>query len=277
MSPAQLAGEAWTVLQRGGSHGGGNQLFVTGEPGRSALLKLYRRRGPRWKETLKRLGAGLLEQRRGVTAAERCALERECLTLWKEHGFDVPALLDRPLPDGVERRTASWIEYCPGRLLSAVVADSHVSLEAKLRLVDRLAAVAGRRHALALARRDPRFVIENASIKHVIVSDERLVHIDLENAFHRRVDLLDALSREVSTTLRSLCRHAPGDFEALATRFVRAHPDPGLLRRAALHGALGRAPTLRLRRWRDRRGRAPGTAKADMLCWLLEALEGPST
>lgn len=272
MSPARPSGSpSWTPLQQGGSHGGGNQLFLVEEGGAPALLKVYRRRGTLLTEALQRVSQPF-EGRRGVTAEERCALERETLALWRAHGLDVPRELDRPIPEGFDARTACWMEYCPGRVLSSVLRDGRVAIEDKIALVERLAAIAGRRHALAFEHGDVRFLVENASVKHVLVSDGRLVHFDLENAFGSRSDLVDALARELSTTLRSLRVHGMHHFELLATRFARAHPDPDLLRRAARHGAFSPDPRQRMRRWLDRFERKPGTAKADMLGWLAGAL-----
>ena len=59
-----------------------------------------------------------------MTARQRCALERAQLRLWREHGFDVPALLDLPLPAGYSADTASWLEYCPGPTLHQFVSDA---------------------------------------------------------------------------------------------------------------------------------------------------------
>lgn len=271
------AAETWTPLQQGGSHHGGNELYLVEGPGGSAVLKIYRRRGGRLREAIKRVSQPF-EGRRGVTAEERCALERETLVLWRAAGLDVPAVLDRPLPEGYDARTASWLEYCPGRSFARILHDREVTTAEKLRIAEEVGRIAGRRHALAFERRDVRFLVENASIKHVLVCGERLVHFDLENGFQRRSDLVDALARELSTMLRSLQLHGFGLFEDLATRYLRAHPRTELLRRAAEHGAFSRDPRQRMRRWLDRLERSPGTAKADMLSWLADALSdvGPT-
>lgn len=266
----------WTPLQRGGSHGGGNELYLAEWPGGRALLKVYRRRGGALREAVKRLSQPF-EGRHGVTAEERCTLERETLLLWRENGIDVPAVLDLPLPEGLDARTACWMEYCPGRSFARLLHDRAVPDEEKVRIAGEIGRIAGRRHALAFERRDVRFLVENASVKHVLVCDARLVHFDLENGFQRRSDPLDALARELSTTLRSLQLHGFGLFEDLATAWARAHPRPELLRRAAELGAFSRDPRQRMRRWLDRRERRPGTAKADMLSWLADALSDVPT
>jgi len=276
MRDADTVPDTWTPLQRGGSHGG-NELYLVEGPDGSAVLKVYRRRGGVVREAIKRMSQPF-EGRRGVTAEERCALERETLVLWRANGIDVPAVLDRPLPEGLDARTATWLEYCPGRSFARILHDREVSVEEKLRIAEELGRIAGRRHVLAFERRDVRFLVENASIKHALVCGERLVHFDLENGFQRRSHPVDALARELSTMLRSLQLHGFGLFEDLANRYLRAHSRPELLRRAAEHGAFSRDPRQRMRRWLDRYERSPGTAKADMLSWLADALSdaGPA-
>jgi tRNA A-37 threonylcarbamoyl transferase component Bud32 len=264
----------WSLLQEGGAHGGGNQLRLYDAPDGRVLLKLYRRRGSRIGGWIKRLGAGPLEGRSGTTPRERCAHERESLRLWRAHGFDVPALPDRPLPPGLDPRTASWLEYCPGRRLSEVLQDERVPLDEKRGFVARLGRDDARRHALAIELDERRLLHENASVKHVIVFGERLVHFDLESGFHERVAAAEALAQELSTRLRSLARHRPQDFEALAGLYVASYAAPERLRWAADRGLHSPNPLQRIRRHFDRRRRQPGSSKAEMLEWLLAALGG---
>ena len=99
MSERRIAG--LRVLQDGGrdDRKGGNLLLLDDTPGGEAFLKVYRRRGTALRQASKAFSYRVIERKRGVTARERCALERRHLALWRAEGFDVPALLDRPLPD----------------------------------------------------------------------------------------------------------------------------------------------------------------------------------
>ena len=268
----------WQEIQAGRPSGGGNRVLVRRHDGEVALLKLYRRRGSWLREAIKALASPRLEARRGVRAAERCALEREALGLWRAHGFDVPALLDLPLPEGCDARRALWLEFVEGELLSAHLADPARSLAEKGALVERLGREDGARHRAAVRDGAHLLVQEHASVKHVIVAGERLVHFDLETAFHRRLPIVDALARELSSTLRSLHRFGGADFDALAGRYVAAHPEPALLREAAQRGVHAAGLGSRLRRRSDRGRRAAGSTKTDMLRWLLDAplAGGPS-
>jgi hypothetical protein len=106
------------LIQHGGRKGrGGNLLLLDDTPCREALLKVYRRRGSALSQGAKRFSYRVIERKRGVTPAQRCTLERRHLALWRKQGFDVPALIERPLPEPFAADPASWMEYCPGPLL----------------------------------------------------------------------------------------------------------------------------------------------------------------
>jgi hypothetical protein len=262
------------VLQRGGSgaRGGGNLLLVDETPGREALLKIYRRRGTHWGEVTKWFSYRVLERKRGVGARERCALERSQLAVWRAEGFDVPALLARPLPEGLTPDTAVWMEWCPGPLLYDFVRDPAVPREMRAREVERFAAELSARQARAIASDQRALVMKHASIKHVILCGGRQVSFDLEGGHAPSLPLLDALADEVAAHLRSLLRVLPREErEAFATRFAAAYGRPeqlGSITDFGLrHGGLHRA----VRRISDRRRRRD-MSEYDALYFLDECL-----
>ena len=262
------------VLQDGGSpaRGGGNQLLLDERPGHEALLKVYRRRGTRIRERWKWLGYHLLEGKRGVLARERCALERRQLALWRSEGFDVPALLDRPLPPGFSAETAQWLEYCPGRLLSELVRDPDVPLATRTQAVERFARVFSERQGRALANDDSGLVMKHASIKHVLLHGARQVSFDLEGGYARSFPILDALAHELASNLRSLLKLAVGtDHELLGASFMKGYGSPVQIRTIADFGLRGGGISRAVRRASDRR-RRDESSKYDMLCWVEEKL-----
>lgn len=230
--------------------------------------------GGRARELVKRTSFRLFERKRGVTARERCAVERECLTLWRRHGFDVPALLEGPrLPD-VDPAAASWLEYCPGRLLSALLGDAAVPMEERCSLLERLAKEVGQRQALALESSELRLVPANASVKHVLVHGERLTCFDLESVYAPPTPILDALARELTGLLRSVRRSTAAEsFEPLGLAFLRGYAPREQLRRVATQGLRGGGLHRRVRRWADRSRRRDSGAKVDELRWLLARLD----
>jgi hypothetical protein len=262
------------VIQDASVRGGGNLLLLDETPGREALLKIYRRRRRVVDETLKRFSYRVIERKRGVSSRERCALERAHLARWRAEGFDVPALLERPLPAGLSPDTATWMEWCPGTLLYDLVRDPGVPLETRARAVDRFAAELSARQARALAAGMLDLVMKHASIKHVILCRGRQVSFDLEGAYAPGFPLLDALADELAAHLRSLLRVVPAaEREAFGVRFADAYgrteqlaaiTDFGL-RRGGLHRAV--------RRIADRHRRRD-LSEYDALCFLEGRLPG---
>ena len=259
------------VLQSGGRDPGtGNRLLLYRIGGRPALLKLYRRRRAAWREPVKRFSYRFIEARRGVTARQRRDLERSNLALWRDQGFDVPALLAHPLPPDLAGEVALWLEYCPGPLLSAVLADRERALAERTGCVERFARELARRQQRALELGERRLVMSHASAKHVLIHGDRQVSFDLETSYAPGYPMLDALALELAGCLRSVLREAPDDRAALGAAFVRGYGDDAFLERLARHGLLGGGLRQRVKRASDAR-RRPALSEGDALRWLVAA------
>jgi hypothetical protein len=249
--------------------GVGNQLLLFDTGQGPALLKVYRARGARVREMLKVFSYRVLERKLGVTARQRCALERRQLALWREHGFDVPALLPLPLPEGFCADTASWLEYCPGPTLHSFVSDTAQPVETRAAALARFAGVLAKRQACVRETRLLGLVMKHASLKHVLLHAGRQIHFDLESAHAPGIDPLEALADELSGLVRSLLRAAPpAQCDALGSAFLAGHADPALLREVALRGTGGQLRR-RVRRLADR-ARRGASSKHDALRWVLE-------
>jgi hypothetical protein len=267
-TPTLLQGESQS------KRGGGNLLLVYGEGDARGLLKVYRRRGGARQEALKRVGFKLLERKRGVTAKERRELERRNLELWRSHDFDVPALLDRPIPEAFAGEPALWLEFCPGPTLWDRVCDAGVPLPARCVALARGAAELSRRQGLALAMGERDLVMKHGSLKHILVHGSRQVSFDLEGGYATTMPLLDALCDELSGYIRSLQRGpAPEELRDLGEAFARGYGARDQLREIAAYGASHRSLRRTVKRWDDRRRRGTG-AKASGLLWLLELSGG---
>jgi tRNA A-37 threonylcarbamoyl transferase component Bud32 len=270
-APAQDFAEP-RILQSGGRQPGlGNRLLLYEIEGRPALLKLYRRRRAAWREPPKRFSYRFVEGKRGVTASERRHVECASLRLWREQGFDVPALLDHPYPAGVAAETALWMEYCPGPLLSSVLADGERPLEERGESAARFGAELARRQQRALDLEEPGLVMSHATAKHVLVHGDRHVCFDLETGYTRARPLLDALADELAGNLRSVLRAAAASRDALGEAFVRGYGDTGAeqLRTLALRGLRRRGLRARIQRTSDARRRG-SLSEAGALRWLFE-------
>ena len=263
-APTRLQGES------GSKRGGGNWLLLYGEGESQGLLKVYRSRGSARRERFKRIGLSRLEGKRGVTPRERQQLERRNLELWRSHGFDVPALLDRPVPDAFADEPALWLEYCPGPTLWDVVCDASLPFEARREALARGASDLGRRQELALSMAERDLVMKHGSLKHVLVFGDRQVSIDLEGGYVPTLPMLDALADELAGFVRSLRKAVPEEeLDAMGLAFPEGYGDPARLHTIAGHGIAARGLARHVKRWNDRRRRGRG-AKVEGLRWLQQ-------
>ena len=269
IASASNAPAGLSTLQAGGGHGLGNALYLDSAAG--ALLKVYRSRrvgAEAWREGLRSFGHRVFEGKRGTGAAERAATEEECLKLWRAEGCDVPALLDRPIPEEITE-PALWLEYCPGPTLDRALNEEP---ESDVRWIERLAEAHAARHRRALELKNALLLQEHATIVHTLVSGDRLVTIDFENGYRPTFPTDIAITHELAGTLRSFFRRVTGGGDAPFERFVEAYPEREQLREAALRGVEGGSVAARLKRWRDRR-RRNRPSKVEVLARVVEHLQ----
>jgi len=234
----------------------GNLLLLRETPAGKRALKVYRRRRGALREAFARVSHRLFEGKRSPSAWGRWETERRSVELWQQHGFDVPALLEAAAPPELKGLPCTWFEFVPGPPLFWHLLDPELSAARQEALVRELAQSSRRRHALALELGEPLLLHEHPTTKHVLVSGERLVTIDLEGGYGPDFSPEVAAGLEVAGVVRSLWRdpsQAPLS-EALPAAYVDGYGDPSLLRevaRAAQSGLRGA-----LRGWSDRRRRA---------------------
>lgn len=223
------------------ARGDGRHLVVKIElGGKPAVVKLYGRKRDWLRDFLRDIGQRFLVGKSGMTPAARCQTERDTLALWRAHGFDVPAALALPLPPEVPplHLVSEWIE---GQLLFVPIRDPRVALSEKQRLLARLAAEWGRRHALALRLREPRLLQTHAMLGHVLWvaagasgpgSAERLVTFDFEVTWARRAATPRRVAQELMQLLESIAAFAPQEqIGPLIAAFADGYPERGWLPR----------------------------------------------
>ncbi len=203
-----LAAYSPRLLDASGRGSGWNSIWLLTYCGRPHILKVYGRRRARLREALTHLTqlAGGLS---GYTAPARHATEARCLRLWREAGFDCPALEEAPA--GCPPLPAPFLlmEYLPGPSLAAALADSTADPAGQDILFRRFLATLCRRHAVALERREPALIQEHPGLDHCLVSGERLAVFDLETAYTSKAVVADAISGEIAGLIRSLFRVLP--------------------------------------------------------------------
>jgi hypothetical protein len=213
----------------------------------------------------------VLERKRGVSSRARRDTERRSLGLWLEHGFDVPRVLDEPLPAWLDGRPALWLEYTPGPRLFELLHEGRLGPDQGPALVERLGAEHQRRHALALELSQPLLLQEHPTVKHVLVCAERLVTIDMEHGYLPGYPLEVAIGYEVASTMRSLWLDPERPLnEGFGAAFLAGYQDPALLRRAcAAYLAASMGGWFRRRSDRRRRGQRSKTAVAEQVQALV--------
>jgi hypothetical protein len=246
------------VLARS-ARGDGRHLVLKVElEGAPAVVKFYGRKRAWLRDAVRHLGQRLIVGKSGMTPAARQRTERDTLALWRAHGFDVPALLERALPPRVPRLHIVS-EFVAGELLSAAIRDPRLPLAEKQRLLARLAAESGRRHDLALRLAEPRLIQVHAALDHVFYvrenalgagSRERLATFDFEVVWTRRSGLPALVELELMQLLQSIARSAPVEqVGPLIRAFAAAYPAPERLPRSDSATRVG----LRRRRQRSER------------------------
>lgn len=186
----------------------------------------------------------------------RLRVERECLRVWREHGFrvfetfeDVEVRAPRCPPGGY-----LLFEYRPGPRLVDVLRDEARPLERRMEVYRRFLGEWGRRHRMAVAERDPRLVHENGDGKHVMILDDGLLWFDFEMVFRRPERIRECVSHEIVQYLWHLLKNTPAAVGGrLLDETVAGYPEPELLR--ATYDAFFRHPNplQRLGRALDRR------------------------
>ncbi len=225
-------------LNVGGRSGGRQYVARVIVDGRPVIVKGY---GPTrsWPRTmLRELGHRFLSGKSSHLPEARCATERACLDLWRRCGVEVPRVLDVEAPAGLSRPclVMEWIEGTSlGELLSRRRSPSGdrsevAASDSMLELIHRVALDIGRRHEHALVEQEHALIQVHSTVKHVLVSGERLVWIDFESVYRRRHPIERLISIEIAAFLRSLQRFAPAK-PVLLHEFLATYPDKQRLRR----------------------------------------------
>jgi hypothetical protein len=175
----------------------------------------------------------LLQGATSSAADARWRTEGVLLALWREAGVDVPRDLTEAHRDlaGDRVRILEWID---GKPLTRLLAAGGLDRAARDALLVRAGAAWGGRHVAAVKRAEPRLVQFHAGFMHLLVAGDRLVAIDLEQAYLPARPVLPLLAREVAACLRSLARCGDeATLRADLAALLRGHPDPALLRSVA--------------------------------------------
>lgn len=237
----------------------GNRIWIAPTPdgahGGEVLQKLYAPHDSGLGYWVRLVLERLARAKTPTTVAARQRTERELLAAWRDAGCDVPADLTERYPSLVHPRV-TLLEYVRGPLLLRRLSSGRLSRDERDDLLRRFAAGWGTRHGLAVDRPDARLIQEHGTFLHVMVADDRLVTIDLEQAFRPRRDVLPLVAKEIVAYVRSLAKGADqAVFRADLEAIVDGYPRRALLAAAVREYLDSPSPVRRLL-WRlDRRTR----------------------
>jgi hypothetical protein len=181
----------------------GNRIWRVETPSGPAVQKLYGERSGSLRSLGKTAVERLLRRKSTSSARSRYATERHLLALWAEAQIDVPADVGSRHPEFL-RDDVLLLEFVDGRPMLIVLAEKRLAQPEREDLLRRFAAGWSRRHRLAVETGEAGFVQEHGTFQHVLVAGDRLVSIDLEQAFRRTRDTMPLVSKEIAAYLRSL-------------------------------------------------------------------------
>lgn len=191
---------------------------------RQYIVKCFGRKRSRWSEMLAVFGNYLAGKSSSYPIA-RFRTEKSVLQTWRKHGFDVFQEPDDFLPIKIAPPHLIF-EYINGRTLLSYFSDPQIGKEDKIETLKRFIPEWGRRHSLAMKRKDRFLIQEHPSFKHVYMSgDGRLIFFDFETVFTDQHCLPSIIGREIAGYVRSLYKViAPEEFNDFLDVLVREYP-----------------------------------------------------
>jgi hypothetical protein len=255
----------------------GNYLYKVPFRGGFAVLKVYSGSRTWLQYAVKTCGNVLVCNQTSFMPRARMRTELDVIRLWREAGFRVFGVYDDAVVEGIDPTLHALYEYVPQKKLIDLLGDPALSLDERRRIWRGWLPVWHRRHALAIERREPRFVHENGDLKHVMpMEDGDYVSFDFEMVFRSRRRVKEFVAREILSYLKSLGKTVrPGEFEPFMQETVRHYPDADLLRYTHAFAFANPNPVLRLARAIDRNFKSRAKkefSKYNVARTLLDAL-----
>lgn len=233
----------------------GNYLYKIPFRGGWAVLKVYFGDRTTGEYVRKSLGNILVCNQTSFMPRARRLTELDCMRLWREAGFRVFEVYEDAVVEGIPTEGQAIYEYVDAPRFVEYFADQSVPLEDRLAMWRRFLPEWHRRHALAIERREPRFVHENGDLKHVmIMEDGRFLFFDFEMCFRSRSRVREFVGREILAYLKSLGKTVGKEHWPVFLEETAAHyPDKDLLAYTYDFAFRNPNPVLRLGRWLDRK------------------------
>lgn len=166
----------------------------------------------------------------------RRRVERECLEIWRKHGFRVYDTFDDVEVQAPGCRPGGYtlFEYRVGPKLNEYLSDGQVPQTQRLETWRRFLVEWSRRHDLAIREAEPRLVHENGDGKHVMIFEDGFHWFDFEMIWRSRRRVREQVSHEIVQYLWNVSKSVPQALRApLLEETVAAYPKRDRLRDAS--------------------------------------------
>jgi hypothetical protein len=193
----------------------GNFLYKIPYRDSWAVLKVYYGSRNHWQnvqKSIENVSAG----QTSYMPKTRLKVERECLDVWRRHGFRVFGTYDDVEVRAPQCPEGGYMlfEYVDAPKLDACLRDTERPLEERLELFRRFLKEWGRRHEIAIREREPRLVHENGDGKHVLImEDGSLLWFDFEMIYRSRRKVPLHVCHEIIQYIWYLNRNSSPDFQ----------------------------------------------------------------
>ncbi len=193
----------------------GNYLYKVPFRGGFAVLKVYYGSRGVWGRWTKSLSNVVLYGQTSYMPKTRCRVERECIELWRSHGFRVFDLYEDVVVDAPTCVPGGYMlfEYVKAPRLIDYLQDDTVSDDEKFKKYQLFLTQWSHRHDIAIADKEPRLIHENGDGKHVMILDDGdLLWFDFEMVYRSRSRVPELVSHELVQFIWFLLKTLPKDF-----------------------------------------------------------------
>ncbi len=205
----------------------GNFLYKVPYHDGWAVIKVYYGSRGFWGRLRKSFANVVYSGQTSYMPRTRLRNERECLEIWRRHGFRVFDVYDIEVqapncpPGGY-----MVLEYVDRPKLNDVMQDESRPLDERFELYRRFLVEWSRRHDLAISEREPKLVHENGDSGHVMIMDEGFLWFDFEMVYRFAKNVESHVSHEIIQYIWEAHKNLP---ESMRERFfqetVDGYPD----------------------------------------------------
>jgi hypothetical protein len=236
----------------------GNYLYKIPYRDGFAVVKVYYgSRGP--VQTWFKSAENVLAGQTSYQPLTRLRVERECLEVWRKHGFRVYDTYDDLIIEAPQAPAGGYtvFEYRVGPKLNDYLCDEAIPLDTRFATYRRWLLEWSRRHDLALEYREPRLVHENGDGKHVMIFDDGFHWFDFEMVWRDPTRIEEQVAHEILQYLWQISKTVPEAMrERLLDETVEVYPGRERLDEAWRLFLAPRRGAMRLARGLDRTLRA---------------------